>query len=198
MKKLLNIFYCNVALLGLFLILVGCGDDTKKESPTAPSENSLSSESKSSTKSNDSSNLAIADNTPPQNKESEKKESATKSGTDRDSSDEDIDMDKNDVQNKIDDLKLQSENQHSQIQTDTDKKDQEKAISLVKDYLRDQGELIEDEDHFVGYDGEFNGFIIVRYSTLVSGHSSTNGRYAVDLKSGKIVDVTVNLEFFTQ
>lgn len=49
-------------------------------------------------------------------------------------------------------------------------------------------DFIEDKDHFLAYDGEIKGRVIVRYATLVSGHTSTNGRYAVDINSGKIKD----------
>jgi len=69
---------------------------------------------------------------------------------------------------------------------------QNKAVSLVKDYIRDKNELIEDKNHFVLFDGVMNNYYIVRYSTLISGHSSTNGRYAVDINTGKIVDISVN------
>ncbi len=73
--------------------------------------------------------------------------------------------------------------------------DQEKAVSLVKEYLRDRNELIEDEDHFIQYDGTIKNYIIVRYSTLVSGHSSTNGRYAVNLNAGEVKDITAADDF---
>jgi outer membrane murein-binding lipoprotein Lpp len=82
-------------------------------------------------------------------------------------------------------------NQGSEIETDTPEKDQKKAISLVRDYLRNTyDDFVEDEDHFLAYDGEINGQVIVRYATLVSGHTSTNGRYAVDLTSGEVKDFT--------
>jgi len=109
---------------------------------------------------------------------------------------EEAGIDKNDSQNKLDSPKGQNEKENTRIKTNMNKKDQEKAISLVKDYLRDKDALIEDENHFVGYDGEINSYIIVRYSTLVSGHTSTNGRYAVNLYSGEVVDVTANPDFF--
>ncbi|WP_018665417.1 hypothetical protein [Heyndrickxia acidiproducens] len=86
-------------------------------------------------------------------------------------------------------------NRNNHIQTNTDENDQKKAVSLVKDYLRSRNELIEDKNHFVQYDGVINHYIIVRYSTLVSGHSSTNGRYAVDIHNGKIEDITNNPNF---
>ncbi|WP_167751471.1 hypothetical protein [Lentibacillus salicampi] len=45
---------------------------------------------------------------------------------------------------------------------------------------------MEDKEHFLAYDGEIQDCVIVRYATLISGHTSTNERYAVDINSGKI------------
>ncbi|WP_421383322.1 hypothetical protein ACOJQI_02760 [Bacillus salacetis] len=87
----------------------------------------------------------------------------------------------------------QNGNQDDEIETDTPEKDQKKAISLVRDYLRNTSDdFVEDEDHFLAYDGEINGQIIVRYATLFSGHTSTNGRYAVDITSGEVKDFTAD------
>ncbi|MGN8842560.1 hypothetical protein ACTNDN_07040 [Niallia sp. HCP3S3_B10] len=198
-KKISKIFYRYVPLLLLLLLLAGCADDINKKSPTENLKNSSTSESKPATKSDDYKNPS-SENTPDENNSSEDKDDANKKGTqngaDKDTFNEKSDIDKNDSQNNIDNPKGQNEKQNTRIKTNTDKKDQEKAISLVKDYLRDKGALIEDENNFVGYDGEINSYIIVRYSTLVSGHTSTNGRYAVNLHSGELVDVTANPDFF--
>ncbi|MGD6968729.1 hypothetical protein ACQCVP_20125 [Rossellomorea vietnamensis] len=87
----------------------------------------------------------------------------------------------------------QSGNEDSGIKTDTPEKDQKKAISLARDYLRNTyDDFVEDEDHFLAYDGEINGKVIVRYATLLSGHTSTNGRYAVDITSGEVKDFTAD------
>ncbi|MBM7682823.1 hypothetical protein JOD43_003002 [Pullulanibacillus pueri] len=77
---------------------------------------------------------------------------------------------------------------------------QNKAVSLVKDYLRHKNELEEDENHFVQFEETYNAYYIVRYSTLSSGHSSTNGRYAVDINKGKVIDIsdTTDLDFLGQ
>ncbi|MGD6804431.1 hypothetical protein [Rossellomorea aquimaris] len=87
----------------------------------------------------------------------------------------------------------QSGNEDSDIKTDTPEKDQKKAISLARDYLRNTyDDFVEDEDHFLAYDGEINGKVIVRYATLLSGHTSTNGRYAVDITNGEVKDFTAD------
>ncbi|WP_462410524.1 LptM family lipoprotein [Neobacillus sp. Marseille-QA0830] len=67
---------------------------------------------------------------------------------------------------------------------------QNKAVSLVKEYLRGKNELVEDKNHFVQFEETYNDYYIIRYSTLVSGHSSTNGRYGVDIDKGKVTDIT--------
>ncbi|MFD1363269.1 hypothetical protein [Lentibacillus salinarum] len=92
-------------------------------------------------------------------------------------------------QKNKDNSKTQSGTQGIEIETDTPEKNQKKAISLVRDYMRNTyDDFVEDKDHFLAYDGEIKGHVIVRYATLVSGHTSTNGRYAVDINSGKIKD----------
>ncbi|MEN1968479.1 hypothetical protein WMZ97_10440 [Lentibacillus sp. N15] len=92
-------------------------------------------------------------------------------------------------QKSIDNSGTQSGNQGIEIETDTPEKDQKEAISLVRDYMRNTyDDFVEDKDHFLAYDGEIKGHVIVRYATLVSGHTSTNGRYAVDINSGEIKD----------
>jgi hypothetical protein len=95
------------------------------------------------------------------------------------------------VQKNKDNSKTQSGNQGIEIETDTPEKNQKKAISLVRDYLSNTNDdFVEDKDRFLAYDGEIQGRIIVRYATLVSGHTFTNGRYEVDINSGKIKDFT--------
>ncbi|TYS16986.1 hypothetical protein FZC78_10165 [Rossellomorea vietnamensis] len=87
------------------------------------------------------------------------------------------------------DYKTHSVPEDTALKTDTSEEDQEKAISLVRDYMRNTyADFIEDEDHFLAYDGEVKGWVIVRYATLFSGHTSTNGRYAVNINSGEIQD----------
>ncbi|WP_449621736.1 hypothetical protein [Robertmurraya sp. Marseille-Q9965] len=68
------------------------------------------------------------------------------------------------------------------------------AVSLVEDYLNGKNELIQDENHFVLFEEKYNDYYIVRYSTLVSGHSSTNGRYAVDINNGEIIELTASTD----
>jgi hypothetical protein len=95
------------------------------------------------------------------------------------------------VQKDKNNSKTRSGNQGIEIETDTPEKNQKKAISLVRDYLSNTNDdFVEDKDHFLAYDGEIKGRIIVRYATLVSGHTFTNGRYEVDINSGKINDFT--------
>lgn len=72
---------------------------------------------------------------------------------------------------------------------------QNKAASLVEDYLSDKNELVQDENHFVQYEEMYNDYYIVRYSTLVSGHSSTNGRYAVDINTGEVIDISSTTDY---
>ncbi|WP_205685494.1 hypothetical protein [Bacillus salacetis] len=96
-------------------------------------------------------------------------------------------------QKNKDQAKAQNGNEDGEIKTDTPEKDQKKAISLVRDYLRNKyDDFIEDEDHFLAYDGEINGKVIVRYATILSDHTSTNGRYAVDISSGVVKDFTAD------
>ncbi|WP_052352925.1 hypothetical protein [Neobacillus dielmonensis] len=78
----------------------------------------------------------------------------------------------------------------SENQAAIEENNRNKAISLVKDYLRAKDDLVEDQNHFVQFEETYNRYYIVRYSTLVSGHTSTNGRYAVDLAKGKVIDLT--------
>jgi hypothetical protein len=62
-----------------------------------------------------------------------------------------------------DNAKSQSGKQDIEIKTDTPEKDQEIAISLVRNYMRNTYvDFVEDEDHFLAYDGEVNGRVIVR------------------------------------
>jgi len=83
-----------------------------------------------------------------------------------------------------------SSNEQLQNQLTPEETNQNKAVSLVKDYLNDKNELVQDKNHFVQFEEMYNDYYIVRYSTLVSGHSSTNGRYAVDINSGEVIDIT--------
>ena len=186
MKKLSKIFYCNVALLLFILLLVGCTDDTNKKSTTKPSENNSTSLSEPTSGSEKSSTDDSSD-TSSENKQNENNVSKEKDDSETNISKKETDKETFQEKTNIDTK-----------QTNADENDQKKAISLVKDYLRDKKELVEDGNHFVEYDGESKNYIIVRYSTLVSGHSSTNGRYAVDINSGEIVDITANPDFLNK
>ncbi len=162
MKKI-KIFMCNAALMLLVLMLVGCSDDANKQSknnnPTSESTiKSDSTEEPEETVTSDSNEVTSESIINDNNKSNE---------TDKES----------------DSL---SELHNGVLRTDTDINDQQKAISLVKDYLRSKNELFEDENHFVEYDGQINDYIIVRYSTLLTDHSSTNGRYGVHIETGEI------------
>jgi len=81
-----------------------------------------------------------------------------------------------------------SSDEHTELKTEED--NQNRAVSLVKEYLREKNELEQDENHFVQFEEVRDHYYIVRYSTLVSGHSSTNGRYAVDINKGTVADIT--------
>ena len=83
------------------------------------------------------------------------------------------------------------------IEDTATEEDQKSAVRITEDYLREKNKLIEDTNTFVQYDGTIGDYILVRHSTLVDGHSSTNGRYAVELMSGEVTDVT-NAEDFDQ
>lgn len=84
------------------------------------------------------------------------------------------------------------------IEDNATQEEKDKAVAIVTDYLKEKGELVEDKDHFVQYDGTFDTYVIVRYSTLVSGHSSTNGRYVVDLKTKKVQDFDTIMDTITE
>ncbi|MEW4327744.1 hypothetical protein Q0N12_13820 [Rossellomorea marisflavi] len=84
------------------------------------------------------------------------------------------------------------------IEDNATQEEKDKAVAIVTDYLKEKGELVEDKDHFVQYDGTFDTYVIVRYSTLVSGHSSTNGRYVVDLKTKKVQDFDTIMDSITE
>lgn len=189
MKKLIKIFNGSVFLLLSILLLVGCTNDENKKSTTVLSENNATSELEHIT----SSEIANSEtNVPYEEDDAEKKVSIDE--TEKENSKEEANSDENDSSKNIEASNSQSTDQNTQIKIDTDENDKEKAISLVKGYLSDRNELIEDEKNYVQYDGEINDYVIIRYSTLVSGHSSTNGRYAVDINSEEVVDIIANPE----
>lgn len=198
MKKPTKIFHCNVVLLLLILLLAGCTGgsnekaNTDQNAASQPQKNSKI-EKKEKTGSmketeeqatDDTSKTTQKDNNVPTDKDNAGKKEADKVTTKEEA--------KTDQKNK-DNTGTQRDNQDAEIRTDTPEKDQKKAISLVRDYLRNQYDgFIEDKDNFLAYDGEIKGYIIVRYATLLSGHTSTNGRYAVDMDGEKVADVTAD------
>lgn len=209
MKKLTKISYCNVVLLLFVLLLAGCTGSTNEKTDndsTSQTEGSsqiekIRDKSESTKESEefaiDDSNKTSSENAQNDNsvlnKEDNAKENNPKNETKKGSSEEKTDIDQNKVQRNKDNSRTQSDNQDTEIKTDTPEKDQEKAISLVREYLRNKyDDFIEDKDNFLAYDGEIKDYIIVRDATLVSGHTSTNGRYAVDINSGEIADVTAD------
>ncbi len=115
---------------------------------------------------------------------------AGKNITNKETSEEETNNDNNEAQKNIHNANNQSDPQAAKKQLSSEESDQNKAVSLVKDYLRNQNELVEDKNHFVEFEEVRNKYYIVRYSTLVSGHSSTNGRYAVDINNGKVIEIT--------
>ncbi|WP_110928516.1 hypothetical protein [Bacillus massiliglaciei] len=189
MKNIVKIFCGNAAVLLLILLLAGCINDQHKESRTASTDNSvLPADPENAESYNDTEQEATQSEQPATTETVDPENNRTQNETSRGASEDEPNTD----------------NHHSttqnepQIKTDTDEKEKEKAISFVQAYLREKGELIEDENHFVQYDGEINGYIIVRYSTLADGHSSTNGRYAADLDSGEVTDITADPDFLNQ
>lgn len=209
MKKLTKISYCHVVLLLFVLLLAGCTGSTNEKTDndsTSQTEGSsqiekIRDKSESTKESEefaiDDSNKTSSENAQNDNsvlnKEDNAKENNLKDETKKGTSQEKIDIDQNKVQKNKDNSKTQSDNQDTEIKIDTPEKDQEKAISLVREYLRNKyDDFIEDKDNFLAYDGEIKDYIIVRDATLVSGHTSTNGRYAVDINSGEIADVTAD------
>ncbi|WP_371069493.1 hypothetical protein [Sediminibacillus sp. JSM 1682029] len=206
MKKPIKLLYCTVALLSLVLLLVGCAEDKSKEVDTNTSED----QSVSGTDSNgdekpstqEEAEDTSSENTQNDSNMSTDSDSSEQSGAqqegEKENSGKETELDERDAQMEVEDTDTQNDNENNQIQTDTDEKDQEKAISIVTDFLQDRNEWTESENDFLLYDGEIKGYIIVRYSTLVSGHSSTNGRYAVDLSSEEVVDITANPDFLNE
>lgn len=209
MKKLTKISYCHVVLLLFVLLLAGCaGSTNEKTDNNSTSQTKGSSpiekirDKSESTKelkefaiddSNETSSENAQNANSDLNKEDNAKENNPKNEIKKRSSEKKTDIDQNKVQKNKDNSRTQSDNQDTEIKTDTPEKDQEKAISLVREYLRNKyDDFIEDKDNFLAYDGEIKDYIIVRDATLVSGHTSTNGRYAVDINSGEIADVTAD------
>lgn len=87
-------------------------------------------------------------------------------------------------------FELAKSDEPTQNQLTSEEINQNEAVSLVEDYLSDKNELVQDENHFVQFEEMYHDYYMVRYSTLVSGHSSTNGRYAVDIKNGEVIEIT--------
>ncbi|MEQ2527767.1 hypothetical protein WMO40_13745 [Bacillaceae bacterium CLA-AA-H227] len=87
-------------------------------------------------------------------------------------------------------FELAKSDEPAQNQLTSDEINQNEAVSLVEDYLSNKNELVQDENHFVQFEEMYHDYYMVRYSTLVSGHSSTNGRYAVDIKNGNVIEIT--------
>ncbi|WP_153465373.1 hypothetical protein [Sediminibacillus terrae] len=200
MKKPIKLLSYNVALLSLVLLLVGCAEDKSKEVDTNTSDD----QSVSGKDSNDDAKPSTqedAEDTSSENTQNESnssEQSGVQNEGEKENSGKETELDERDAQMEVEDTDTQNETDNNQIQTDTDEKDQEKAISFVTNFLRDRNKWTESENDFLLYDGEIKGYIIVRYSTLVSGHSSTNGRYAVDLSSEAVVDITANPDFLNE
>jgi len=205
MKKLVRILFFNITLLLAGLLLIGCSDEkntvsntdtTDKESIIETNSSSESenfhteekyNETLSETTNNEKSEADSVNEEDELNKDFSYKESKS-TVSDVKESQEDTNLNENGDQEKENNSNTQSKNQ--QIHDSATAEEKQKAVTLVKSYLRDRGELEEDENHFVEYDGMINEYIIVRYSTLLSGHSSTNGRYAVELTNGEVINVT--------
>lgn len=215
MRKLTKIFYCNAALILLVLLLAGCTDSTNVNAKTDKesisqleknrqiekkrdkTETTKESEETATNNSNDTSTESTQNDNNVSNKKDKVEKNNSNKETNKATSDEETNIDQNENQKNKDTFRTQSDNQDNEIKTNTSEKDQKKAISLVREYMRNTyDDFIEDRDHFLAYDGEINGHIIVRYATLVLGHTSTNGRYAVNINNGKITDVTANLDSF--
>ncbi|UGB28767.1 hypothetical protein [Metabacillus sp. B2-18] len=202
MKKLNRILFFNTTLLLAGLLLSGCSDEKDTVSNTDPTDkestvetNSLSESENSHTEvkyNETSSEITKNENSKADsvNEEDELNKENESTVSDVKESHEETKPNENGDQEKENNTSTQSENQQIHDSATADEK--QKAVSLVKSYLRDRGELEEDENHFVEYDGMINEYIIVRYSTLLSGHSSTNGRYAVDLTKGEVESATLN------
>jgi FtsZ-interacting cell division protein ZipA len=206
MKKLKRILFFNTTLLFAGLLLSGCSDvkdtdtvsntDTTDKESTVESKSSSESENSHTEESNETSSKTNKNEKSKADSVNEEDELNTESESnvsDVKESQEETNPNKNGDQVKENNSSIQSENQ--QIHDSATAEEKQKAVSLVKSYLRDRGQLEEDENHFVEYDGTINEYIIVRYSTLLSGHSSTNGRYAVDLTKGEVIDVTSANDF---
>ncbi len=209
MKNLTKFCYCIVSLSLLILLLVGCtgskNEESKSEKDTAFVSNSTTGSEKSA---NDAATDPSSEN--PKNEKSkttsgseeekalakdsskEKNETigAGKNSTNKETSEKENNNDNNGAQKNIHNANNQSDPQDAKKQLSSGENNQNKAVSLVKDYLRNQNDLVEDKNHFVEFEEVRNKYYIVRYSTLVSGHSSTNGRYAVDINNGKVIEIT--------
>ncbi|MFD2212287.1 hypothetical protein [Metabacillus endolithicus] len=207
MKKLKKILFFNTTLLLAGLLLIGCSDEKNTVSNTDTTDKKSTIETNSSTESENSHTEENYNDTLSETIKNEKfradsvneedelyKDSSYKESestvSDVKESQEDTNLNENGDQEKEKENNSSTQSKNQQIHDSATAEEKQKAVSLVKSYLRDRGELEEDENHFVEYDGMINEYIIVRYSTLLSGHSSTNGRYAVDLMKDEVKDIT--------
>jgi hypothetical protein len=205
--KMANSYSVTLLLIVLALLLGACSDGTNEASHTnTPKENTSNNDPEEGMSTNtieesqdtSESKEQSATEEDPENEKGEGNESSANKDAQNNVTGEGSNEDGSGEETAVGDQEGASENANQSINPIQDTaaaEEKEKAVSLTKKYLGDRNELIQDEDHFVQYDGMINEYIIVRYSTLVSGHSSTNGRYAVDLTTGKVKDVTAGADF---
>ncbi|TMU87156.1 hypothetical protein FGG79_03195 [Bacillus sp. BHET2] len=179
----------NVAILSLALLIGGCanGPESTTDAGTSEENSQVASDMNETTSSVDSKDSVQEDSSENEGdsaitsgvNESEISSDEDNASEDNMNTDEDIEQNTETVSSPDSDLKVEDK---------ATTKEKAKAESLVKEYLKEKDELIEDDNHFVNYDGTIKDYVIIWYSSLVSGHSSTNGRYIVDLKKGEVTE----------
>ncbi|BCB04478.1 hypothetical protein [Bacillus sp. KH172YL63] len=203
MRKLHNIIHYSVALILFVSFFAGCSNEQNKDAALHTSTedsapiSEANTESETSTESERTTLESSSDHPGESSSKSESspstehhqtsgEESLSEDGTDNQIGKEKNNNNKSDVQMKENHSDSQTVALNNDLRTDTPTETQDKAVSIVKDYLRSKDELIEDKDHFVGYDGQINDYVIIRYSTLFSGRSATIGRYGVNIHTWNI------------
>lgn len=187
-EKMRNIFILMAFILISTIFLGACSSkDVNEATESNQNQTNVKQHDKDNKDTNENTNDSVEANSTESPEDTQKDKQST---SNEETHTDNAETDQHQNETSQNQSSTEENNQDNQIQTDTEEADQNKAVSLVKDYLKDEDNLIEDDDHFLQYDGEKNDYIIVRYSTMTSGHSSTNGRYAVDIDQEEVVDIT--------
>lgn len=184
-KKMKKRFWMGILLTLTLLLIGGCSSDEKGAKPADDDRSNEDTVTEESTSEENESDSAVT--------EDDRDEEVNEETPAEPSDEEEETVDLEDQENEE-----EATSTPQTIEDNATQEEKDKAVAIVTDYLKEKGELVEDKDHFVQYDGTFDTYVIVRYSTLVSGHSSTNGRYVVDLKTKKVQDFDTIMDTITE